>query len=116
MDAKDMDSKIWAVIQKTCGRNEVQPSCVSKLDRAIFKAGRKEAIKMKNPFSNRDESEFKVFENPIVRCEKGHLFGEEQAVRFVKRREDKEIWATKNMCPICYVNFFNENISGIDET
>lgn len=71
---------------------------------------------MKNPFSNRDETEFK---NPLVSCESDfkHIFPAEQVQRFtIRGRDGTLINASKDFCPYCFLKFINENISGIDET
>ena len=67
---------------------------------------------MRNPFKKERET----LEEVLVRCEKGHIFPQEQVKRYVMRAKDGSLMrASKNFCPICFIEFFNEHISGIEE-
>ena len=50
----------------------------------------------------------------IVECEKGHKIPVSQSNYYVvyRSKQGDLILKSKNICPICYVEFFDKNISG----
>jgi len=65
---------------------------------------------MKNPFQKTKVPEPEL----MVECEKGHKIPINSSEYHVVYRSNQGdlILRSKNLCPICYVEFFDKNISG----